>query len=85
MDLRAGVIRIVATALTHGALGALVGYAVGRNRLEKRPAWILPLVLAAAAVVNGLSYWLRQRVSERSISLTGQSGASPLAASPSSA
>ena len=77
LDLRAGVIRIVATALTHGALGALVGYAVGRNRLEKRPAWALPLVLAAAAIVNGLSYWLRQRVSARSISLTGQSGAQP--------
>lgn len=77
LDLRAGVIRIVATALTHGSLGALVGYAIGRNRLEKRPAWTLPLVLAGAAVVNGLSYWLRQRVSERSISLTGPSGAQP--------
>jgi RsiW-degrading membrane proteinase PrsW (M82 family) len=77
VDLRAGVIRIVATALTHGALGALIGYAIGRNRVENRPAWSLPLVLAAAATINGLSYWLRQKVSARSISMTGTSGAQP--------
>jgi protease PrsW len=76
-DLRAGVIRIVATALTHGALGALVGYAVGRNRLENRPAWSLPGVLVLAAVVNGLSNWLRQKVSERAISFDGPSGSQP--------
>ncbi len=77
VDLRAGVIRIVATALTHGALGALVGYTIGRNRLELRPVWTLPAVLTGAAVVNGVSYWLRHKVSERTISISGQSGAQP--------
>jgi RsiW-degrading membrane proteinase PrsW (M82 family) len=76
-DLRAGVIRIVATSLTHGSLGALIGYAAGRQRLENKPFWHVPAVLTFAAVVNGLSSWLRQRVSDRSISLTGDSGAQP--------
>jgi protease PrsW len=76
-DLRAGVIRIVTTALTHGALGALVGYALGRTRLEHQRPWSLPLVLAAAATVNGVSYWLRGRVSERGISFGGVSGSQP--------
>jgi hypothetical protein len=39
--------------------------------------WELPAVLAGAAVVNGVSAWLRSEVSDRSISLTGQSGAQP--------
>lgn len=77
VDIRAGVIRIVTTALTHGALGALVGYALGRNRIDARPVWELPAVLTAAAVVNGISAWLRTEVSDRAISLTGQSGAQP--------
>jgi protease PrsW len=76
-DLRAGVIKIVATSLTHGSLGALIGYATGRQRLENTAVWHLPAILTFAAVMNGVSWWLRQRVSERSISLTGDSGAQP--------
>ncbi len=76
-DLRAGVVRIVATALTHGSLGAFIGYLVGRNRLEKRAVWIMPLGLAVAAAINGLSVWLRQRASITSASFGGSNGSSP--------
>jgi RsiW-degrading membrane proteinase PrsW (M82 family) len=77
-DLGAGVVRIVITALSHGVLGGLVGYFVGRNRLENKPIWWMPLGIALAAMINGLSSWARTEVSIARFSLaTGGGGYSP--------
>lgn len=80
-DLSAGVVRIVVTALAQGVLGGLVGYFLGRNRLENRPIWWMPLGLALAAIINGLSAWVRTTISIVPISLSaGGGGFSPWAA-----
>ena len=77
-DLNAGVIRIVVTALAQGVLGGLVGYFLGRNRMENRPIWWMPLGIALAAIINGLSSWVRTTISIVPISLsTGGGGFSP--------
>ena len=77
-DLRAGVVRIVVTALAQGVLGGLVGYFLGRNRMENRPVWWMPLGLTLAAIINGLSSWVRATVSVVPISLgAGGGGFSP--------
>ena len=79
-DLSAGVVRIVVTALAQGVLGGLVGYFLGRNRMENRPIWWMPLGIALAAVVNGLSAWVRTSISVVPISLSaGGGGFSPWA------
>jgi RsiW-degrading membrane proteinase PrsW (M82 family) len=77
-DVGAGVVRIVITALSHGVLGGLVGYFLGRNRLENKPIWWMPLGIALAAAINGLSSWARTEVSIARFSLaTGGGGFSP--------
>jgi len=77
-DLGAGVVRIVVTALAHGVVGGLTGYFLGRNRLENRPFWWMPLGLALAAVINGLSAWVRASVSVVPITINaGGGGFSP--------
>ncbi len=77
-DVGAGVVRIVITALSQGVLGGLVGYFVGRNRLENKPVWWMPLGIALAAVINGLSAWARTEIGIAKFSLTtGGGGFSP--------
>ena len=70
VDLDSGVIRIVVTQLVHGSLGALTGYFLGRNKLDRMPVWWMPLGVALAAAINGLFSWLRIELTTAPISLT---------------
>jgi RsiW-degrading membrane proteinase PrsW (M82 family) len=62
-DLGLASIRVALTALVHASLGGLMGYFLGRDRLEVRPAWWVPLGVAIAAVLNGLYFYLRSSFS----------------------
>jgi RsiW-degrading membrane proteinase PrsW (M82 family) len=58
-DLGSGSIRVVMTALAQGAFGGLIGYFLGRQKLEGRPLWWMPLGVTIAAVLNGTFSFLR--------------------------
>ncbi len=71
MNLQAGVIRIVVTALAQASFAGLTGYFLGRAKFEDEPVWWLPGGIALAAVLNGLFTYLRGELTTTSLSLTG--------------
>lgn len=58
-DLGSGVLRIVVIALAQASFGGVIGYFLGRQKLEARPIWWMPLGVAAAAALNGTFTFLR--------------------------
>ncbi len=71
--LGSSVIRMVVVALAQASFAGITGYFLGRARFEKKAWWWMPLGLFLAAVGNGLFNWLRGRIVQRGISLTGAS------------
>lgn len=71
VNLRAGVIRIVVTALAQASFAGLTGYFLGRAKFEKRPIWWLPGGVALAAVLNGLFTYLRGELTTTGLGLAG--------------
>lgn len=71
--LGSSVIRMVVVALAQASFAGITGYFLGRARFENKPWWWMPLGLSLAAVVNGLFNWLRGRIIQSGISLTGAS------------
>ncbi len=69
VDLSAGIVRIVITALEFGAIGGLLGYFIARGRFDDEPAWWMPLGVAIAAIINGLFAWLSGELSRTTIAL----------------
>lgn len=67
-DLGAGVLRIVFTALAQASFGGVIGYFLGRQKLETRPIWWMPLGVALAAVLNGTFTFLRGAAAAGAIS-----------------
>lgn len=59
VDLGNGTVRIVLTALAHAGFAGVMGYFLGRQKLEDRPIWWMPLGVSLAAVLNGLFFFLR--------------------------
>jgi len=71
VDLGAGVIRMSIVALAHAAFSGVTGYFLGRAKFESEQIWWMPLGITLAAVFNGLFNWLRGRVAQSAISLSG--------------
>ncbi|MGH9169094.1 MAG: PrsW family intramembrane metalloprotease, partial [Acidimicrobiia bacterium] len=71
VDLGAGSIRIVLTALAHASFAGITGYFLGRQKLEARPVWWMPLGVSVAAVLNGLFFHLRGAVAQGGIGPAG--------------
>jgi len=71
VNLQAGVIRIVVTALAQASFAGLSGYFLGRAKFEDEPVWWLPGGVALAAVLNGLFTYLRGELTTTNLSLTG--------------
>jgi RsiW-degrading membrane proteinase PrsW (M82 family) len=71
--LGSSVIRMVVVALAQASFAGITGYFLGRARFEKKSWWWLPSGLALASVGNGLFNWLRGRIVQTGISLTGPS------------
>ncbi len=51
-------IRLVLTALAQASFAGVTGYFLGREKLEKRPLWWMPLGVLIAAGLNGLFFTL---------------------------
>ena len=71
--LGSSVIRMVVVALAQASFAGITGYFLGRSRFEKKGWWWMPAGLFLAAVGNGLFNWLRGRIVQGGISLSGSS------------
>jgi protease PrsW len=67
VDLGTGTIRIVLTSLAHASFGGVIGYFLGRQKLEPRPIWWMPAGVALAATLNGVFFFLRSTVGRGTI------------------
>lgn len=67
VDLGTGTIRIVLTSLAHASFGGVIGYFLGRQKLEPRPIWWMPAGVALAAALNGIFFFLRSTVGRGTI------------------
>jgi len=72
-----GEVFVAEVALAHAAFGGLLGYFLGRAKLEQDPIWWLPAGLALTAVLNGLFLMLRGQLDAGSVSLAGQGSGLP--------
>jgi RsiW-degrading membrane proteinase PrsW (M82 family) len=60
--LGAGEVYMAEVALAHAAFGGVLGYFLGRAKLEREPVWWLPSGLLLTALLNGLFAVLRSQV-----------------------
>lgn len=67
--LGSGEIFVAETALAHAALGGLLGYFLGKAKMQHEPIWWLPIGFVIAMALNGLFYILRGQVEEASSGL----------------
>jgi RsiW-degrading membrane proteinase PrsW (M82 family) len=75
--LGAGEIFVAEVALARAAFGGLLGYFLGRAKMEREPAWWLPLGLVLTAALNGLFTLLRGQLETGSISIGADVGGLP--------
>jgi RsiW-degrading membrane proteinase PrsW (M82 family) len=73
VDLGTGVIRMAVVALAQAAFAGITGYFLGRAKFESEAIWWMPLGISLAAIFNGLFNWLRGRVVQSGISISGSS------------
>jgi RsiW-degrading membrane proteinase PrsW (M82 family) len=62
VDLGIGSMRMVVNALAHGSFAGVLGYFMGQARFEKTPAYYLPAGFGLAATLNGLFFFVEDRV-----------------------
>lgn len=67
-------IYVAEVALAHAAIGGLLGYFLGRAKLEQEPIWWLPLGLILAAVLTGAFNILRGQLDAGGIGIGAGSG-----------
>jgi len=72
VDLGAGVMRVVVTALAQASFAGITGYFLARAKFEDEPVWWLPLGLTVAAVLNGLFTVLRGGVTRVGSAMAGR-------------
>lgn len=58
----AGTVHMAGVALAHAAFGGLLGYFLGRAKLEREPIWWLPSGLLLTTVLIGLFNTLRSQI-----------------------
>lgn len=67
-------IYVAEVALAHAAIGGLLGYFLGKAKLEQEPIWWLPLGLTLAAVLTGAFNILRGQLDAGGIGIGAGSG-----------
>jgi len=72
-----GEIFVAEVALAFAAFGGLLGYFLGRAKLEQDPIWWLPLGLALTALLGGLFVILRGQLDPGSITIAGKGSGLP--------
>lgn len=75
--LGAGEIFVAEVALAQAAFGGLLGYFLGRAKMEREPIWWLSLGLVVTAVLNGAFNLLRGQLETGTISIGAQAGGLP--------
>jgi RsiW-degrading membrane proteinase PrsW (M82 family) len=75
--LGSGEIFVAEVALAYAAFGGLLGYFLGRAKLEQDPVWWLPLGLVLTASLGGLFVIVRGQVDPGSIIITGRGSGLP--------
>lgn len=68
VDLDIGSLRIVVNALAFGTFGGIQGYFMGQARFETTPVYYLPAGLSLAALLNGLFFFVIERVGGSALS-----------------
>jgi RsiW-degrading membrane proteinase PrsW (M82 family) len=71
VNLQAGIIRIIVTALAQASFSGLTGYFLGRAKFEDEPVWWLPAGIALAATLNGLFAYVRGELTSTGLDLAG--------------
>jgi RsiW-degrading membrane proteinase PrsW (M82 family) len=67
-------IYVAEVALAHAALGGLLGYFLGKAKMQHEPVWWLALGFVLASVLNGLFYLLRGQLETGDISIGAPGG-----------
>ena len=75
--LGSGEVFVAEVALAHAAFGGLLGYFLGRAKLEQEPIWWLAGGLVLASVLNGLFLVLRGELDPSGFTLGGQASGLP--------
>jgi RsiW-degrading membrane proteinase PrsW (M82 family) len=75
--LGSGEVFVAEVALAHAAFGGLLGYFIGRAKLEQDPIWWLPAGLLLAAFLNGLFLVLRGQLDPSGFTFAGQGSGLP--------
>lgn len=75
--LGSGEVFVAEVALAHAAFGGLLGYFLGRAKLEQDPIWWLPAGLVLASVLNGLFLVLRGELDPSGFTFAGQGSGLP--------
>jgi RsiW-degrading membrane proteinase PrsW (M82 family) len=75
--LGSGEVFVAEVALAHAAFGGLLGYFLGRAKLEQDPIWWLPVGLLLATVLNGLFLVLRGELDPSGFTFAGQGSGLP--------
>ncbi len=58
VNLGMGAVRIVLTALAQASFAGITGYFLGKDKLDHKPAWWVPVGISLAAVLNGVFNYL---------------------------
>ncbi len=74
VDLDVGSIRMVINALAYASCAGILGYALGQTRFEKTPFYYLPFAFLLAAALNGLFFFLEDRVSMQGLQAQDSNG-----------
>jgi RsiW-degrading membrane proteinase PrsW (M82 family) len=75
--LGSGEVFVAEVALAHAAIGGLLGYFLGRAKLEQDPIWWLPLGVVIAALLNGLFIVARGQLDPSTVSFASDAAGLP--------
>ena len=71
VNLGMGAVRIILTALAQASFAGITGYFLGRDKLDHKPAWWVPVGISLAAVLNGLFNYMWGVLKRTGLTTTG--------------
>lgn len=74
VDLGVGSMRMVVNALAYASFAGILGYCLGQTRFEKTPFYYLPFGFLLSATLNGLFFFLEDRVTSQGLQSNSLNG-----------